>query len=202
MLPERAAASCSPLTLTHIHSVLKSALEQAVREEKIPSNVTRNVRAGTPQPQCFGSLTVDEPRRLLTTPQGHRLHALLELALHAALCKDKPLNLRWEDLGKTAQPPKGAPVPTSAVPELRSAPCTYRMLTSYCSDQEPSRATDRLHEFNLSNPNGPPMKPTGHSKAKVRKVYQTSWQLRQEGSEQRIACSDAANITTKALPWR
>ncbi len=50
-----AASQCrhkllSPLTLTYIHSVLKSALEHAAREEEIPRNVARNVRTGTPRP--------------------------------------------------------------------------------------------------------------------------------------------------------
>ena len=47
----------SPLTLTYIHSVLKSALEHAVREEEIPRNVARNVRTGTPRPRRFDPLT-------------------------------------------------------------------------------------------------------------------------------------------------
>jgi hypothetical protein len=41
----------SPLTLTYVHSVLKSALEHAVHEEEIPRNVARNVRTGTPRPR-------------------------------------------------------------------------------------------------------------------------------------------------------
>lgn len=46
----------SPLTLTYIHSVLKSALEHAVQEEEI----TRNERTGAPQPRRFEPLTADE----------------------------------------------------------------------------------------------------------------------------------------------
>ncbi|WP_406170074.1 tyrosine-type recombinase/integrase [Streptomyces sp. NBC_00996] len=88
----------SPLTLTYIHSVLKSALEHAVREEEIPRNVARNVRTGTPRPRRFEPLTTDEARQLLTAAQGHRLHALFELALHTGLRKGELLGLRWEDL--------------------------------------------------------------------------------------------------------
>ncbi|WAX79995.1 tyrosine-type recombinase/integrase [Streptomyces sp. KMM 9044] len=88
----------SPLTLTYIHSVLKSALEHAVREEEIPRNVARNVRTGSPRPRRFEPLTNDEARRLLTTPRSHRLHALFELALHTGLRKGELLGLRWEDL--------------------------------------------------------------------------------------------------------
>ncbi|MFF9410134.1 tyrosine-type recombinase/integrase [Streptomyces anandii] len=88
----------SPLTLTYIHSVLKSALEHAVREEEIPRNVARNVRTGTPRPRRFEPLTADEARRFLTTTEGHRLHALFELALHTGLRKGELLGLHWEDL--------------------------------------------------------------------------------------------------------
>ena len=88
----------SPLTLTYIHSVLKSALEHAVREEEIPRNVARNVCTGTPRPRRFEPLTADEARQLLTSAGGHRLHALFELALHTGLRKGELLGLRWEDL--------------------------------------------------------------------------------------------------------
>jgi integrase len=92
----------SPLTLTYIHSVLKSALEHAVREEEIPRNVARNVRTGTPRPRRFEPLTADEARQFLSTTQGHRLHALFELALHTGLRKGELLGLRWEDLNLNA----------------------------------------------------------------------------------------------------
>lgn len=88
----------SPLTLAYIHSVLKSALEHAVREEEIPRNVARNVRTGTPRPRRFEPLTADEARQFLTVVRGHRLYALFELALHTGLRKGELLGLRWEDL--------------------------------------------------------------------------------------------------------
>ncbi|MFB7778848.1 tyrosine-type recombinase/integrase [Streptomyces bauhiniae] len=84
----------SPLTLTHIHSVLKSALEHAVREEEIP----RNVRPGAPRPRRFEPLTAEEAREFLTAASGHRLEALFELALRTGLRKSELLGLRWEDL--------------------------------------------------------------------------------------------------------
>jgi integrase len=98
-----AAGNCcsrqlSPLTLTYVHSVLKSALEHAVREEEIPRNVARNVRTGTPRPRRFEPLTVDEARKFLAVTSRHRLQALFELALHTGLRKGELLGLRWEDL--------------------------------------------------------------------------------------------------------
>lgn len=88
----------SPLTLAYVHSVLKSALEHAVREEEIPRNVARNVRTGTPRPRRFEPLTADEARKFLATANGHRLQSLFELALHTGLRKGELLGLRWEDL--------------------------------------------------------------------------------------------------------
>ncbi|MCH0560273.1 site-specific integrase [Streptomyces sp. MUM 16J] len=88
----------SPLTLAYIHSVLKSALEHAVREEEISRNVARNVRTGTPRPRRFNPLTTDEARRFLAAARGHRLAALFELALRTGLRKGELLGLRWEDL--------------------------------------------------------------------------------------------------------
>ncbi|MFJ6459766.1 tyrosine-type recombinase/integrase [Streptomyces sp. NPDC091387] len=92
----------SPLTLAYIHSVLKSALEQAVREEEIPRNVARNVRTGTPRPRRFEPLTADEAHQFLAAVKGTRLHALYELALHTGLRKGELLGLRWEDLDLNA----------------------------------------------------------------------------------------------------
>jgi integrase len=92
----------SPLTLTYIHSVLKSALEHAAREEEIPRHVARNVRTGTPRPRRFEPLTADEARQFLAATRGHRLHALFELALHTGLRKGELLGLRWEDLDLNA----------------------------------------------------------------------------------------------------
>ncbi|MFJ2778807.1 tyrosine-type recombinase/integrase [Kitasatospora sp. NPDC087315] len=88
----------SPLTLAYIHSVLKSALEHAVREEEIPRNVARNIRTGTPRPRRFNPLTAHEARTFLAAAQGHRQHALFELALRTGLRKGELLGLRWEDL--------------------------------------------------------------------------------------------------------
>ncbi|MEV7834928.1 tyrosine-type recombinase/integrase [Streptomyces subrutilus] len=88
----------SSLTLAYVRSVLKSALEHAVREEEIPRNVARNVRTGTPRPRRFEPLTAVEARTFLTTTSGHRLQSLFELALHTGLRKGELLGLRWEDL--------------------------------------------------------------------------------------------------------
>ncbi len=64
----------------------------------IPQSDLPAIRTGTPRPRRFEPLTADEARQLLTAAQGHRLHALFELALHTGLRKGELLGLRWEDL--------------------------------------------------------------------------------------------------------
>ncbi|MFL3867776.1 tyrosine-type recombinase/integrase [Streptomyces bacillaris] len=88
----------SSSTVTYVHSVLKSALEHAVREDELPRNVARNVKATTPRPRRFRPLTAVEARRFLDAARDDRLHALYELALRSGLRKGELLGLHWEDL--------------------------------------------------------------------------------------------------------
>ncbi|MCX5524034.1 hypothetical protein OG342_14340 [Streptomyces bobili] len=75
----------SPLTVTYVLSVLKSALEHAVHEDELPRNVARNVKTTAPRPRRFTPLTAAEARQLLLASKINRLHALYELALHTGL---------------------------------------------------------------------------------------------------------------------
>ncbi|MFB7928955.1 tyrosine-type recombinase/integrase [Streptomyces sp. NPDC056039] len=88
----------SPLTVTCVHSVLKSALEHAVREDDLPRNVARNVKTPAPRPRRFKPFTASEARLFLQAASGDRLHALYELALRRGLRKGELLGLHWQDL--------------------------------------------------------------------------------------------------------
>ncbi|MFE3578266.1 site-specific integrase [Streptomyces vinaceus] len=88
----------SPLTITYVHSVLKSALEHAVREDELPRNVARNVHTTAPRPRRFRPLTAAEARQFLQAARADRLHAMYELALRTGLRKGELLGLHWEDL--------------------------------------------------------------------------------------------------------
>lgn len=88
----------SPLTVTYVHAVLKSALEHAVREDELPRNVARNVKTTAPRPRRFQPLTAAEARQLLEAARKDGLHALYELALRTGLRKGELLGLHWEDL--------------------------------------------------------------------------------------------------------
>ncbi|MDO0926032.1 tyrosine-type recombinase/integrase [Streptomyces sp. TG1A-8] len=88
----------SPLTVTYVHSVLKSALEHAVREDDLPRNVARNVKTPAPRPRRFKPFTASEARQFLHAASSDRLHALYELALRTGLRKGELLGLHWDDL--------------------------------------------------------------------------------------------------------
>ncbi|WP_405690810.1 tyrosine-type recombinase/integrase [Streptomyces sp. NBC_00057] len=88
----------SALTVAYVHSVLKSALEHAVREDELARNVARNVKTTTHQPRRFRPLTGAEARQFLDAARADRLHALYELALRTGLRKGELLGLHWEDL--------------------------------------------------------------------------------------------------------
>jgi integrase len=92
----------SPLTVAYVHSVLKSALEHAVREDELPRNVARNVKTTAPVPRRFRPLTAAEARQFLGAARADRLHALYELALRTGLRKGELLGLHWEDLDLNA----------------------------------------------------------------------------------------------------
>ncbi|MEU9848855.1 tyrosine-type recombinase/integrase [Streptomyces sp. NPDC047985] len=85
----------SALTVTYVHSVLKSALEHAVREDELPRNVARNLKTTAPRPRRFQPLTATEARQFLDAARANRLHAL------TGLRKGELLGLRWEDLDLT-----------------------------------------------------------------------------------------------------
>ncbi|MER7467079.1 tyrosine-type recombinase/integrase [Streptomyces sp. NPDC097981] len=87
----------SPSTVTYVHSVLKAALEHAVREDELPRNVARNVKTPVPRPRRFRPLTAAEARQFLDAARADRLHALYELALRTGLRKGELLGLHWED---------------------------------------------------------------------------------------------------------
>ncbi|WP_228976396.1 site-specific integrase [Streptomyces sp. DH12] len=91
----------SALTVTYVHSVLKSALEHAVREDELPRDVARNVKTTTHQPRRFRPLTAAEARQFLDAARADRLHAPYEPALRTGLRKGELLGLRWEDLDLT-----------------------------------------------------------------------------------------------------
>ncbi|MEU7802996.1 hypothetical protein AB0J14_35545 [Micromonospora arborensis] len=81
------------------HAVLRAALEDAMREEIIPRNVAKLVRAPRPAGEKEQEpLTVQQVRTLLNSTRGHRLHALFVVFAMLGLWRSEVLGLRWEDV--------------------------------------------------------------------------------------------------------
>ncbi|MEU8842974.1 tyrosine-type recombinase/integrase [Streptomyces roseus] len=133
----------SPLTVTYVHSVLKSALEHAVREDELPRNVARNVQSTAPRPRRFRPLTAAEARQLLQAARADRLHALYELALRAGLRKGELLGLHWEDLDLNA----GTATIRRSLQRTRTGGLTHLPTKTRASERRIALPTECIHSL-------------------------------------------------------
>lgn len=99
--PECCKSQLSTRMVQSIHSVLRNALQNAVREEIIPRNVAKLVRVTTPRYKINRGLTVAQARAVLKAARGERLYALYVLALCLGLRRGELLGLRWDDIDMT-----------------------------------------------------------------------------------------------------
>jgi integrase len=95
---DRLDGGLSPATVQKIHVVLHKALDQAVKWNLIPRNVTEAVNAPRPAPKEMRPLSPDEARKLLETARGDSLEALYVLAVHTGMRQGELLGLKWEDV--------------------------------------------------------------------------------------------------------
>ncbi|MFE5493252.1 tyrosine-type recombinase/integrase [Streptomyces virginiae] len=133
----------SALTVTYVHSVLKSALEHAVREDELPRNVARNVKTATHQPRRFRPLTAAEARQFLDAARTDRLHALYEVALRTGLRKGELLGLHWEDLDLTT----GTASIRRSLQRTRSGGLTHLPTKTRASERRIALPTECLHSL-------------------------------------------------------
>lgn len=75
----------SARTVQYVHAVLRSALQQAVREELIARNVAKIVETPTVKREEVRPLDAGEARLLLKTARPHRLYALWLLLVSTGL---------------------------------------------------------------------------------------------------------------------
>ncbi len=88
----------APRTIQYMHSVLRAALNQALRWRMVHYNAASMVsapRATRLEPKV---LTPEEARRLLGVLRGNRLEALYSVALALGLRQGEALGLKWSDL--------------------------------------------------------------------------------------------------------
>jgi integrase len=88
----------SARTVQYVHAVLRSALQQAMREELIARNVARIVETPTVARQEVRPLDRTEARMLLKAARSHRLYALWLLLVSTGLRRGEVLALTWDDI--------------------------------------------------------------------------------------------------------
>ncbi len=98
MLKSRQASGLSGRTVSHIRTVLRTALNVAMRWEL----VNRNVAALTEPPRVINReqtvITESDARVVLAAVSGDRLESLYSLALALGLRQGEILALRWQDV--------------------------------------------------------------------------------------------------------
>jgi integrase len=130
-----------------VHSVLKSALEHAVREDELPRNVARNVKTAAPRPKHFRPLTAAEARQFLDAARADRLHALYELALRTGLRKGELLGLHWEDLDLNS----GTATIRHSLQRTRTSGLTRLPTKTRASERRIALPTECLHSLKGHN---------------------------------------------------
>ncbi|GAA0270840.1 site-specific integrase [Streptomyces polychromogenes] len=133
----------SALTVTYVHSVLKSALEHAVREDELPRNVARSVKTTAPRPRRFRPLTAAEARKFLDAARTDRLRALYELALRTGLRKGELLGLHWEDLDLTT----GTASIRRSLQRTRTGGLTHLPTKTRASERRIALPTECIHSL-------------------------------------------------------
>ncbi len=85
-------------TIQYVHGTLRSALEDAVREELLEKNVAKLVRP-PPSPKTERvPLTVAEVKTVLASTRSHRLHAMFVVLALLGLRRSELLGLQWRDV--------------------------------------------------------------------------------------------------------
>lgn len=91
-------AGLSSRTVQIIHTVLRKALQQSVRDDVLPRNVCDAVKPPRRVKKEMRPLTPEQAKTLLEAARGDRLEALYILAITADLREGELLGLRWEDV--------------------------------------------------------------------------------------------------------
>ena len=95
LIVSRRDAGLSASTVRTIYSVLRSALDVAVRDGLLRSNVSASVERPTVERKDVAYLTAEQAQRLLEELRGDRLEALYRLMLVTGLRRGGTLGLHW-----------------------------------------------------------------------------------------------------------
>lgn len=88
----------SPKTINSIHGVLHKALDNAVRWNLVSRNVCDLVSPPRIVKPEIQPLTMEQAHKLLEAARGHRLEAVLTVALTTGMRRGELLALRWSDI--------------------------------------------------------------------------------------------------------
>jgi integrase len=88
----------SVMTVHHVHTVLHQALQQAVKWNLAPRNVTDLVEPPRPQRKEVIALTSEQVRTLLGTSSGTRTDVILRTAVSTGMRQSELMGLRWSDV--------------------------------------------------------------------------------------------------------
>jgi integrase len=88
----------SPNTVRLIHTIISTALDDAVKWKKIAVNPCKNVMPPRPEKREMRVLTPEQAQRLLDVAENHRLHCLLTVAITTGMRRGELLALRWSDI--------------------------------------------------------------------------------------------------------
>ncbi len=95
---DKLAAGSAPASVNKLHVTLHKALNQAVKWNMIPRNVTEAVKAPRPASEEMRTLSPAQVRALLSAASGERLEALYVLAVHTGMRQGELLALKWADV--------------------------------------------------------------------------------------------------------
>ena len=98
LIVSRRDAGLSASTVRTIYSVLRSALDVAVRDGLVRRNVAASVKRPTAERRDAAYLTGDQAHRLLEELRGDRLEALYRVMLATGLRRGEALGLHWRDV--------------------------------------------------------------------------------------------------------
>ncbi len=98
MVNTLADSGLAPGTVRSAYQVLHAALDWAIEQKFVATNVSDKIKLAKLSPGEHRALTPEEARRILTAGDPHRLSALYHVLLTLGLRKGEVLGLRWRDL--------------------------------------------------------------------------------------------------------
>ncbi len=88
----------APRTVSQYHSVIRKALDDAVNDGLVSRNVASLVRPPTARRYEPQVLTIEQAKKLLESARGHRLEALIIVAVTTGAREGELLGLHWSDV--------------------------------------------------------------------------------------------------------